>query len=130
MPIWLESWLDRRAEKKYVNAGSNFGDAVSYSYLGECVGFNRMLRCWEKNEAKYVKRGFRALSLDVFISYGGYGKPLVGLGERRAKNEEAIFHAKFFRELHYAPIPLLDLKKVMQTGQPQSGTCTLPSTEQ
>lgn len=130
MLTWLEDWLDKRAEKKYINAGANFGDAVSYSYLGECVGFKRMLSCWEKNEAKYAKRGFRTLSLDIFISYGGYGKPLVGLSERRAESEEPIFHAKIYKKVYYAPTPLLDLKKVMQTGEPQSGRYILPSTEQ
>ena len=89
---------DETVEERYVQAGSHFGNAVSYLYMGECHGFTRMLGRWEKWEKEYARRGFRTISLDVFEAHGGYGAVLEGLGEKLVEMEEPVFHAKIYRE--------------------------------
>ena len=91
---------DKQVEKHYVKAGAIFGDAVSYIYMGECVGFEKLLAKWAKWEAEYVKRGYRTLPVDDFVSYGGYGAPLKDLGVKRTDGEEPVFHAKIYREVY------------------------------
>ena len=89
---------DKQVEKRYVKAGAIFGDAVSYIYMGECVGFDKLLAKWEKWEAEYTKRGYRTLPLYDFVAYGGYGTSLKGLGEKYAEHEDVVLHAKIYRE--------------------------------
>ena len=65
---------DRTVEARYVRAGGRFGDAVSYVYMGECIGFKRMLHAWARWEKEYARRGYRTLSLDTFEEYGGVSR--------------------------------------------------------
>ena len=129
---------DKRIEKRYAEAGRIFGDAVSYIYMGECVGFDSMLAKWEKLEAEYAKRGYRTLPVDDFVAYGGYGTPLNDLGVRRAKGEEPVFHAKIYREVYLGKIrPAVNLSELMRPAEPneppesrvQVGTYFVPSTK-
>lgn len=40
----IEKFLsDTQVERRYVGAGGIFGDAVSYIYMGECIGFAKLL---------------------------------------------------------------------------------------
>ena len=41
---------DERVEKNYVVSGGKFGGAVSSIAMGECVGFEGMLKGWNKWE--------------------------------------------------------------------------------
>lgn len=85
---------DRQVERRYVNAGAVAGVAISYIVIaGECVGFQSSMKRWAHWEKEYARRGYRTISADSFVSYGGYGKPLVGLGVRRDENEVPVFHA-------------------------------------
>ncbi|MDP3963343.1 MAG: hypothetical protein Q8Q39_02495 [bacterium] len=123
---------DATIQKRYVRVGGAFGGAVSYSYMGECVGFKRMLNRWARWEAEYIRRGYRAISLDDFIDYGGYGKELGELaGARRSKGEEPVLHAEIYRREFLGKIePTIDLANLMQPdAKPQSGTYVLPSTK-
>ena len=135
----LERFMtDKWIEKRYAEAGRIFGDAVSYIYMGECVGFYSMLAKWEKLEAEYAKRGYRTLPVDDFLAYGGYGTPLKDLGVRRAEGEEPVFHAKIYREVYLGKIrPAVNLSELMRPAEPneppesraQVGTYFVPSTK-
>ena len=96
--LWLKSLSDKEVEANYVEAGSDFGDAVSYGYLGECLGFDGMFLSWARWELEYSKRGYRTLSLDDFIDHGGYGKPLEGLDKKRELDEQIILYAVLYQQ--------------------------------
>lgn len=118
-------------ERRYIRAGATFGDAVSYLFMGECIGFNRLLNKWGNWEEEYAYRGFRTVSLDRFIGLGGYGKPISDLiGKRREDGEEPIFHAQIYREQFLGKVaPLINLEKLMTESRIQTGQYSLPSTE-
>lgn len=96
MLIWLLP--DKMVEKKYIKAGAAFGDAVSYIYMGRCVGFEKLFENWRKWEAEYARRGYHTVSLDDFIEYGGYGKTIKKLGIKRQQDEKPVFHAEIYRQ--------------------------------
>ena len=77
-----------------------------------------------------VARERTPLSIDDFIDFGGYGKPIDNLLEQRlGANEKVILHAEIYRMYFLGKTsPALDLGKMMQDGEPQSGTYSLPST--
>ena len=133
---------DKQVERCYVKAGAVFGDAVSYIYMGECVGFTDLLAKWEKWEAEYAKRGYRTLPVDDFVDHGGYGMPFKDLGAKRTKGEKPVFHAKIYRELYLGKIqPAINLSELMKPTVPvrdsaepskpreQVGTYFVPSTK-
>lgn len=121
---------DKQVQKKYCQAGGEFGSAVSYIYMGECIGFKGMLKKWEMWEAEYIKRGFHALSIDDFVDYGGYGKPLNNLGVKRIKDEVPAYHAKMYRELYLGKVePVVNISKMLESGKPVVGTYSIPSTK-
>ncbi len=86
---------DDKLTKRYIDAGSQVGDAVSYTFMGECCGMESMVERWAKLEKRYATRGYRTISLDRFTSYGGYGKSLSDVEFiKREEGEEPIFHAE------------------------------------
>lgn len=120
---------DALVEKKYTQAGAIFGAAVSYIYMGECIGFKRFLRKWARWEAEYSRRGYRTLSIDSFINYGGYCEPLEGLMVKRHTNEQIILHAELYKKEYLGKVkPVISLKRGMD-GETQAGTYSLPSTK-
>jgi hypothetical protein len=96
--------------EQYVRSGAVFGDALSYLYMGECIGFHSMKERWAKLERLYAELGYRTIPLEDFIEYGGYGKSIDHLVRvRRADGEEALFHAVTFHERYAQGVmPTLD----------------------
>lgn len=129
---WKAILSDNRVEKSYINAGAAFGDALSYSGMGSIVGFDEMLDSWARWEKEYVQRGYKTISVDAFINFGGYGVSIDHLvGQKRTENESPRFHADIYKKRYpKSPTPVIDLDKMIQDGQPQSGTCEIPSTEE
>ena len=123
---------DQKVEKRYVSAGAQFGDAVSYLYMGECIGFESMLNRLEDWEQEYVNRGYRTVSIDDFIEFGGYGTSIDNfLGVKLEANEDPIFHANIYRNNYLGNVvPAVDLDGMLNKKKsPQSGTYILPSTK-
>lgn len=88
-----------KLERNYVSAGAEFGDAVSYLYMGECVGFEDLLDNWDTWENRYADLGYRTVSLDDFVRLGGYGSTIDHLlGHKRASGEPARHHARIYRQ--------------------------------
>jgi hypothetical protein len=129
---WLFKPSHKKVKAKYRQAGADFGDAISYIYMGECIGFVEMSQEWAKWERQYAALGYRTISLDRFTEYGGYGKPLDDVWEvKREDAEPPIFHAVLFARMreetgkagrHPAVTAALN-------GESASGTYNLPSTE-
>jgi len=137
--MWPFSWFkrvrqerlsDQRVLEHYRKAGAAFGDAVSYIYMGECVGFTKLHAEWARWELEISRRGFRTFSVDDFISLGGYGMPIKGFGERCAEGEEIVLHAEIYRELWLGKVkPAIHLGDMMNKPGVQVVQCIRPSTE-
>lgn len=121
---------DEEVVQRYIDAGAIFGDAVSYIYMGECVGFEDRLKDWEEAEQAYAALGYRTISLDDFVSFGGYGKELQGLTVARDEGEAPIYHAVYYR-VHFLGrcSPVINFDEMMKTGEAQVGTYAVPSTK-
>lgn len=117
----FRKWLDGIARRyaivrrewvveQYVRSGAVFGEALSYLYMGECVGFHSMKERWAKLERLYAELGYRTIPLEDFLEYGGYGKSIDHLVRlRRADGEEPVLHAVIFQERYAQGImPSLD----------------------
>jgi len=96
--IYKKMLADKSVEKRYVAAGAEFGEAISYSYLGEPVGLWMLLDLWQSWEKEYARRGYRTISMDEFVKHGGWGKPLKGLGKKRGRDERPISYAEMYRK--------------------------------
>lgn len=126
----IATQFDDDVVKRYIDAGAIFGDAVSYIYMGECVGFAKRLENWENAELAYSALGYRTLSLDQFVDYGGYGKELIGLTVPRDEGEEIVLHAKYYRDNFFNKVePVIDFNKMMEDGEAQFGNYAVPSTK-
>lgn len=65
---------DRFVAKMFWRAGINYGDMLSYAFMGKSVGFDRAKKQYEYWKKEYVRRGFLAPPIKEFIDAGGYGK--------------------------------------------------------
>lgn len=119
---------DKKVQARYVDAGAEFGNAISYlPAVGECVGYERLFSNWAFWEREYARRGYRTVSFDDFVDLGGYGKSIDELlGIKREVNEEPTLHSEIYRKhfLH-KEIPA---QIEWQEGNAFGGTYILPST--
>lgn len=125
-----ETFRNDEVIEAYVMAGGEFGSAVSYIYMGECVGFEDMLQKWEQAEKAYAEMGYKTLSVDDFTSFGGYGtdiEPL--LRQPRKVGEEPVFHATYYRENFLGAASMNDAVKKALSGEAAVGHYVRPSTE-
>lgn len=112
---------------EYRQAGVEFGDVVSYIYMGECIGFDKMLARWEEAEREYAELGYRTISLDDFVSAGGYGKDLP-VEEPRRVGEAPVFHAAYYREHFLGKNMMVSVEPVGDSGA-FTGQYVMPSTK-
>ncbi len=89
---------DAQVEKRYVATGAAVGNALSYWFMGECAGFQRMRARWEKWEREYARRGYRTISTEDFMLHGGYGSSLMPIGMKRDANEKPLLYAPAHRK--------------------------------
>lgn len=130
---WLFKPSQKKVKAKYRQTGAHFGDAISYGYMGECIGFDGMMQAWAKWERCYAALGYRTISLDRFTEYGGYGRALDDIWEvKREKGESPIFHAELFAKMREETGKAKQHPAVTAAlnGQTASGTYYLPSTEE
>ncbi len=71
MKQYLAKLINRFIAWRYVRVGLDYGDAVSYLYMGKCDGFDSLQQNFKKWEKRYVGRGFIPIHFDVFVSVGG-----------------------------------------------------------
>lgn len=119
---------DEEVVQKYVDTGAEFGDAVSMIYMGECIGFEDLLKRWEDAERAYASLGYRTVSLDDFISYGGYGEEITALQVARDEGEEPVYHATYYREHFLGKSMMVSVEPVGDSGA-FTGQYIRPSTE-
>ncbi len=130
--FWRELFSDQRITGYYVDIGGKFGDVVSFvGSMGECIGFEKLLGKFEDWEKEYADRGYRTLSIDTFVGYGGWGRSIDHLVSiKREVDEQAILHAQLYKEHFLGKIePMIDFEKMIQDGQAQVGHYIVPSTE-
>lgn len=126
---WIRKlYSDAELYRAYLTHGASFGDAVSYIYMGECIGFDKLLDTWAAWEAEVLARGYRALSIDTLVGIGGYGKEPPEL-VRRGPGEEVISHAGRYREHWLGTKPLVHVQSQDPTTGAVSAQYILPSTE-
>ena len=103
------SRFEERLVKHYLAAGEIFGNVISYIYSAKgsvpddfeemLKNFEKIFKRWARWERKYIKEGFKAYDLDLFIEYGGLNNPFRGhLGEKRKENEEPVSHAETYKK--------------------------------
>lgn len=100
-------------ERWYLDRGAFIGDALSYSYMGKAVGFDKILLRLVSWEEEYARRGFMPISLDDFVDFGGYGKDISDL-LRVPHQGKPVFHAKEFLNEPDDMTPLIDMKALME----------------
>ncbi len=69
MKILMKLLSDEGVKKRYKKAGAMFGDALSYIYMGECIGFEMLLDRLARWEEEYASRGYRTISLGAFVDF-------------------------------------------------------------
>lgn len=90
---------DDAVERRYVEAGKDFGGAVSHRFLAEGIYFRYLFDRWATWEQKYSKRGYVTIPIDEFVSAGRYEIEPVGLGQKRATDQPLILFASiYFKE--------------------------------
>jgi|AGTN01.1.fsa_nt_gi hypothetical protein len=124
---WLNRFSDKKLLERYIAAGTQFGDAVSMIYMGECIGFGDLLKEWEITEDLISKRGYRAISLDDFVGHGGWGKSLPPI-KKRAINEKVYLHAAFYRKHYLGKMQMSSAIKDALEGKASAGYYEVPST--
>lgn len=126
----ISTFTDDQKVEAYVMAGGEMGSAVSYIYMGECIGFDKLLDQWEATERAYSELGFRTLSIDDFTSYGGYGKEVDHLLRvPRKQGEPVVFHAAYYREHFFKRVGMSDAVKKAMQGEVAVGHYQVPSTD-
>lgn len=124
----IQARRDEKVIEAYLTAGAQFGDVVSYLYMGECVGFEELLAKWEVAERAYAALGYRTLSIDDFEQLGGWGKP-VELYVARQEGEEPVYHAAYYRQNYLHKVkPAIDFAELVK-GHVQSGNWAVPTTK-
>jgi hypothetical protein len=93
--VHLKRLRDRHIVKRYIQAGNDFGEALSYVPLvGKCVGYSNLERTWARAEKAYASLGYRTVPIDEFHDSGGYGKSIDHLFcIRRNPDELPVFYA-------------------------------------
>jgi len=99
MRLLMKLLPDSTVEKKYIQAGRDFGDMISYSFMGDDLNERWLLQKWARWEKEYARRGFRTIGIDAFIDVGGYGKLLPNItGQKCEEGEEPVLHAQIYRK--------------------------------
>ena len=86
-------------EKNYIRAGAEVGDWFSYG--AQIKESDSVFKKWRAYEEEYSSRGFRTISLDEFIAYGGYERDISHLlRQERESGEEPILHAERYLKIY------------------------------
>ncbi|RJQ22264.1 hypothetical protein C4580_00975 [Candidatus Woesearchaeota archaeon] len=121
-------------QEKYLQAGEQVSDALSYMYAGDVVGFDQMVEEWKSWEKEYARRGYRTISLDKFNAALGSREALSGLiGKTRDEGEQPILHAERFiaRYRGTKRTDAIDLDARVNAERTEAhGTYQMPGTEE
>ena len=117
--------------EQYLRAGALFGEALSYLYMGESVDFSKLRERWAMFERQYAALGYRTISVDDFIEYGGYGVLVDHLLRiQRRIDEPPVLHSEIFSMRYSGGFePAIDIEHLLSDGKAQTGTYRLPTTK-
>ena len=125
-----KTFANEEIVQAYVMAGGEFGSVVSMIYMGECVGFEKLFEQWERTEEAYAGLGYRTLSIDDFVGFGGWGHsidPLLRVP--RKEGEEPVRHATYYREHFLGKCGMSEAVVKAMSGEVAVGHYAVPSTE-
>jgi hypothetical protein len=127
----ISTFTDDQKVEAYTLAGGEIGSAVSCIYLGECIGFDKLLDQWEVTERAYSALGFRTLSIDDFTSYArDYGTDVNRLLRvPRKQGEPVVLHAAYYREHFFRKVGMHEAVKKALGGEVAVGNYVMPSTD-
>ena len=116
--------------EQYLRSGALFGEALSYLYMGQSVDFEKFKQRWAMFERQYAALGYRTISVDDFIEYGGYGVLVDHLLRIRRKiDEPAVLHSDVFTARYSSGFePAIDIQHLLDGGKAQTGIYRLPTT--
>lgn len=116
--------------RRYLKAGEEFGSTISP--FGECIGIEKILDEWSKWENEYVKRGNKAIPLEVFSSIGyEIYEELINkcVRVKRDLTKKPIYYSEIYREEHLRKIkPAIDVASLIESVEPQFGVYEIPRT--
>jgi len=113
----------------YFAAGAEFGSVVSMIYMGECIGFDKLLDLWETTEKAYSDLGYRTLSIDDFVSLS-WGHSVDGLMRvPRKEGEPVVLHAPYYREHFFGKVGINSAVLKAMQGEVAVGHYMVPTTE-
>ncbi len=125
-----KTFANEEVVQAYVMAGGEIGSAVSYIYMGECIGFDKLLDQWEKTEKAYAELGYRTLSIDDFTGFGGWGKDIEQLlRQPRKEGEKPVYHAAYYREHYFGKMGMSSIVQKALQGEVACGNYEVPTTE-
>ena len=87
---FIDLFFEKRLIAKYISVGEDLGDAISYSYMGEIVGFERLKKKFIKLQSKIIARGYLPYTLKEFVDAGGWGKKLPVLKKDTSNKSDSI----------------------------------------
>lgn len=64
---------------KYKKLALEFGDALSYSFMGQIDKFGTLEKKFKKAQTKVISYGYVPYRAEVLVKCGGYGEPLPAL---------------------------------------------------
>lgn len=73
---WLFGHSEKTIVKQYYYWGCEYGDALSYWFMGKCVGFDKLEKKFQYWSKQYMALGYEPISVDDFVSAGGYGNDM------------------------------------------------------
>lgn len=82
---WFKEKYEQYVIKKYIQAGAEYGEALSYSHMGKCVGFDLLRFEFSKWERKIKDIGYKPYTMNQFVAYGAFGQNLPEIKKRRKK---------------------------------------------
>lgn len=69
----IKKILENYYIKRYKKLGISLGDNLSYSYMGQFLGYHSQKLKFLSLQEKIISYGYQPISLNSFISVGGYG---------------------------------------------------------
>ncbi len=89
--------------RHYLGVGEKVGEILSCSYMGEALGFQELLVALVKYERQYVDSGYRPVTINQWVRFGGWGEEEPILGVVRDAGELPTYPVAEFSTTYQSP---------------------------
>lgn len=100
---WYQRWRLKVLMRHYLGVGEKVGRMLSYSYMGEALGFKELLEALVKYERRYVDSGYRPVTINQWVRLGGWGEEDPILGILRDSGELPTYPVAEFAATYQSP---------------------------